>query len=131
MSPKFVESRRAAALEVYEREPMPTWRRSGFWTTTLRHLKLDELEPKRYDTVSERPEIVANDELAALIVQRGASIVYSEVNDERITLTSLEEAAESHPELVENYWQTRVSPGEGKFPAATGAFWTGGVFIHV
>jgi Fe-S cluster assembly protein SufD len=129
--PEFVEQRRAAALEVYEREPVPTWRRSGFWTTTLRHLRLDELEPKRYDAISERPEIVANDELAALIVQKGASIVYSEVNDERITLTSLEEAAEQHPEIVEKFWGTRVKPEEGKFPAATGAFWTGGAFLHV
>ncbi|HZF72291.1 MAG TPA: hypothetical protein VEZ51_02605, partial [Gemmatimonadaceae bacterium] len=98
MPPSFLEERRKAALEVYEREPVPTWRRSGFWTTTLRHLRLDELETKRYDAVTQRPEIVANDELAALIVQRGASVVYSEVNDERITLTSLEEAAEQHPE---------------------------------
>src|SRR5947208_1802056 len=75
--------------------------------------------------------IVANDELAALIVQRGASVVYTEVNDERITLTSLEDAAEQHPELVEKHWGTRVNPGEGKFPAATGAFWTGGVLLHV
>ena len=52
MPPKFVEDRRAAALEVYEREPVPTWRRSGFWTTTLRHLRLDELEPKRYDAIT-------------------------------------------------------------------------------
>jgi Fe-S cluster assembly protein SufD len=131
MPPEFVEKRRAAALEVYEREPVPTWRRSGFWTTTLRHLRLDELEPKRYEPLSERPEIVANDELAALIVQKGASVVYSEVNDDRITLTSLEEAAEQHPELVEEWWGKRVSPGEGKFPAATGAFWTGGAFLHV
>src|SRR5436305_1954369 len=43
MPPKFVEDRRAAALEVYEREPVPTWRRSGFWTTNLRHLRLDEM----------------------------------------------------------------------------------------
>jgi Fe-S cluster assembly protein SufD len=131
MPPKFVEDRRAAALEVYEREPVPTWRRSGFWTTTLRHLQIDQLEPKRYEPISARPEIVADDDLAALIVQRGASIVYSEINDDRITLTSLEEAAESHPELVEKYWQTRVKPDEGKFPAASGAFWTGGVFLHV
>src|SRR3954464_3955173 len=101
MPSSFVEDRRAAALEIYEREPVPTWRRSGFWTTTLRHLNLDELEPKRYDAVSERPELIANDELAAVIVQRGASIVYTEVNDERITLMSLEDAAEQHPELVE------------------------------
>jgi Fe-S cluster assembly protein SufD len=131
MPPKFVEDRRAAALAVYEREPVPTWRRSGFWTTTLRHLRLDELQPRHSAAVSERPEIVATDDLAALIVQRGASIVYSEVNDDRITVSSLEEAAETHPELLEQYWQTRVSPGEGKFPAATGAFWTGGAFVHV
>ena len=131
MPPKFVEDRRAAALEVYEREPVPTWRRSGFWTTTLRHLRLDELEPRRYDPITERPEIVAGEELAALIVQRGASVVYSEVNDDRITVMSLEEAAETHPELLERYWQTRISPDEGKFPAAAAAFWTGGVFVHV
>ena len=131
MPPEFVEKRRAAALDVYEREPVPTWRRSGFWTTTLRHLELDALQPKHYDADSERPEIVRDDELAAIIVQRGASIVYSEVNDERITLTSLEDAAEKHPELVEKYWGTRVKPDEGKFPAASGAFWTGGAFLHV
>jgi Fe-S cluster assembly protein SufD len=129
--PEFVEKRRAAALEVYEREPVPTWRRSGFWTTTLRHLNLEELEPKHYEPIAERPEIVANDELAALIVQKGASVVYSEVNDDRITLTSLEEAAEQHPELVEQWWGKRVNFEEGKFPAATGAFWTGGAFLHV
>ena len=131
MPPEFVDKRRAAALEVYEREPVPTWRRSGFWTTTLRHLNLDELEPKRYEPVSSRPEIVADDDLAAVIVQRGASIVYSEVNDERITLMSLEDAAEQHADLVERWWGKRVSADEGKFPAAAGAFWTGGVFLHV
>ena len=131
MPPKFVDDRRAAALEVYERETVPTWRRSGFWTTSLRHLRLEELEPRHYDAVAQRPEIVANDELAALVVQKGASVVYSEVNDPRITVSSLEEAAEQHPELVQRHWGQRVSPGEGKFPAATGAFWTGGAFIHV
>ena len=67
---------RSAALEVYEREPVPTWRRSGFWTTTLRHLGLDELETRHYDPVTERPDLPLHDERAALIVQRGASTVY-------------------------------------------------------
>ena len=51
MPRSYMEERRHAALEVYEREPVPTWRRSGFWTTTLRHLRLDELEPRHYDPV--------------------------------------------------------------------------------
>jgi Fe-S cluster assembly protein SufD len=131
MPPSFVDDRRRAALEVYEREPVPTWRRSGFWTTTLRHLRLDELAPRHYEPMAERPEIIAGEDLAAVIVQRGASVVYSEVNDDRITISSLEDAAVDHPEVVERFWMTRVSHEEGKFPAATAAFWTGGVFVHV
>ena len=49
MAPEFVEDRRRAALEVYEAQETPTWRRSGFWTTTLRGLDLDALEPRRYE----------------------------------------------------------------------------------
>ena len=131
MPPKFVDDRRSAALEVYEREPVPTWRRSGFWTTTLRHLGLDELETRHYDPVTERPDLPLHDERAALIVQRGASTIYSEVNDDRIVVSSLEDALETHPEIVERFWMTRVSADEGKFPAATAAFWTGGAFVYV
>lgn len=131
MPPAFVEERRRAALEVYEREPVPTWRRSGFWTTSLKKLQLDELAPRHYDADGARPEIVAGEELAGLIVQRGASTVHTELADDRITVMPLEQAAEEHPELVERHWMTRVSHEEGKFPAAVGAFWTGGAFVHV
>ena len=132
---EFVEDRRKAALEVFEAEPLPTWRRSGFWTTTVRKLALDELEPRRYEPVTELPEIVRQDlgdeEHAGLIVQRGASVVYSHVTDERILMMPLEQAVEEHPDLVEEYFAQRLPYDEGKFAAATAAFWTGGVFVHV
>jgi Fe-S cluster assembly protein SufD len=131
MPPAFVEDRRKAALEVYENEPVPTWRRSGFWTTNLKNLRLDELAPRHYDADGERPAIVAGEELAALIVQRGASTVHTELNDERIIVMPLEQAAEEHPELVQKHWMTRVSHDEGKFPAAVAALWTGGAFVYV
>jgi Fe-S cluster assembly protein SufD len=132
----FVEERRKAALEVYEREPLPNWRRSGFWTTSLRGLELDALQSRHYEPTTELPEIVrehlADDEQhAGLIVQRGASVVYADVADERITMTSLEQAVEQHPELVAEHFGKRLPYDEGKFEAATAAFWTGGVFIHV
>ncbi|MGH7622359.1 MAG: hypothetical protein ACREMU_08465, partial [Gemmatimonadaceae bacterium] len=82
MPPSYLEQRRRTALEVYEREPVPTWRRSGFWTTTLRNLRLDELEPRHYDPVhsfDELPEVAREalgyEELGGLIVQRGASTI--------------------------------------------------------
>ena len=135
MPAEFVETRRKAALEVFENEPLPTWRRSGFWTTTVRKLALDELEPKRYEPLEELPEIVRQDlgdeEHAGLIVQRGASVVYSHVADERILMMPLEQAVEEHPDLVEEYFAKRLPHDEGKFAAATAAFWTGGVFVHV
>jgi Fe-S cluster assembly scaffold protein SufB len=134
--PSFVEDLRKAALEVYEREPVPTWRRSGFWTTSLRKLRLDELEPRHYEPVEELPEVVrdhlqGDEEHAALLVQRGASTIYRDVADERVTVMSLERAVEEHPELVEPWFMKRLSYEEGKFQAASAAFWTGGAFVHV
>jgi Fe-S cluster assembly protein SufD len=133
--PSFVEERRKAALEVFEREPLPHWRRSGFWTTSLRKLQLDELEPRRYDTADELPDIVrehlGDEDHAGLIVQRGASTVFTDVSDPNLLLMPLEHAVEEHPELVEQYFGSRLPIDEGKFAAATAAFWTGGVFMHV
>jgi Fe-S cluster assembly protein SufD len=131
----FVEQRRKAALEVFEREPLPHWRRSGFWTTSLRKLAIDELEPRRYDAVDELPEIVrehlGDEEHSGLIVQRGASVVYAHNADPRIVVMPLERAVEEHPDLVEEHFAQRLPYDEGKFAAATAAFWTGGAFVHV
>ena len=137
-----MEESRAAALEVYEREPVPTWRRSGFWTTTLRKLRLDELEPRHHPyagSLDELPEVVAQavdlDEVGGLIVQRGASSVFSYLDPslaaQGVVLTSLERAVEEHAEVVEEWYGKRISADEGKFAAATAALWTGGAFVHV
>ena len=130
-STTFLEERRRRALEAYESEPVPTWRRSGFWTTSLRRLELDSLEPRRYDAVDELPQIVrehlGDEEHSALIVQRGASVVYAHCEDPSITVAPLEQAAAEHPELVEPWLGKRLPVDEGKFAAANAAFWTGGL----
>ena len=139
----LLEERRAAALEVYEREPVPTWRRSGFWTTSLKKLRLDELEPRRYEPVDSLEglhPVVAEaigepSELGGLLVQRGASTVLSWIEPELaaqgVVLTSLERAVTAHRELVERWYMKRLSEDAGKFAAATAAFWTGGAFVSV
>jgi Fe-S cluster assembly scaffold protein SufB len=126
----LVDERRRAALEVFEAEPLPTWRRSGFWTTSLRGLDLDALEPKRYEPGL--PELdLGDEEHAALIVQRGASVVHVDVFDERVIVMPLEQAVEEHPDLVREHFAKRLPHDESKFAAGTAALWTGGVFIHV
>ena len=131
--PSFVEDRRKAALAAYEAEDVPTWRRSGFWTTSLRNLDVDALEPRRYEDYDSAvvKEHLGSEEHAALIVQRGASVVHTDVSDDRITVMPLEQAVEEHPELVEEWFAKRLPHDEGKFPAGNAAFWTGGVFVHV
>ena len=138
----FLDENRRAALEVYEREPVPTWRRSGFWTTTMRHLRLDDLEPRHYPTVESLDELpavvtqaIGSEELAGILVQRGASVVFSAIDpalaESGVVVTSLDRAVEDRPELVRPWYMRRLSHAEGKFQAASAAFWTGGAFIHV
>jgi Fe-S cluster assembly protein SufD len=137
----WIGERRKAALEAYEAEPVPTWRRSGFWTTSLRSLDLDALEPRRYapvDSADAFPAAVRDaldSEPGALIVQRGASTIYTHVDaelaEQGVIVMPLEQAVEEHGKLVQEWYMRRLSENEGKFPAATAAFWTGGVFIHV
>ena len=142
MAADFVEDARRQALEVYEREPVPTWRRSGFWTTNLRGLDLDAVEPRRHDPVEsfdELPEVVRDavdpSEVSGLVVQSGASTVLSWLDpgaaEQGVVLTSLEEAVAEHADLVEAWYMHRLSHDEGKFAAATAAFWTGGAFLYV
>jgi len=126
----FVEERRKAALKAYEAEEIPTWRRSGFWTTSLRGLDLDALEPKRYEPGLPQLDL-GDDAHSALVVQRGANVVHTDLNEEGIVVMPLEQAVEEHTELVEQHFGKRLPIDESKFAAGTAAFWTGGVFIHV
>lgn len=136
-----IAEKRKAALDVYEAAEMPEWRRSGFWKTSLSDVQLEQLETRRYEPITTReqlPEVVremlADEQYAGLIVQRGASIVYSEVADDNpdgVIACSLEEAIEQHPELVAKYYGKRVSAEDGKFAAGNCALWTGGAFFYV
>jgi Fe-S cluster assembly protein SufD len=136
-----VERIRRAALERFEAEPVPTWRRSGFWTTSLKALDLDALEPRHHGpaTRDDLPaivdQVVGEQPLSALIVQRGSSTVLVELGDEAaaagVVASSLERAVDDHAELVERWYMKRLSHEEGKFAAGSAALWSGGAFVHV
>jgi Fe-S cluster assembly protein SufD len=135
----WLDDLRDEARQRYEGEEVPKWRRSGFWTTSLAKLELGSLEPRSYEAVDVLPPLVADaigeGELGGLVVQRGASTIHSYVDPEYaeqgVIVTSLEQAVEEHAELVQEWYMRRLSHEEGKFAAASAAFWTGGVFVHV
>ncbi len=139
--PSEIADDRKAALAAYESAPVPTWRRSGFWTTTLRDLDLDALSPREYPTVTSRDELpqvvrdaVGDEQYAGLIVQRGASVIYSETaadNPDGVIACTLEQAFADHAELTAKYYGKRVGAEDGKFAAANAAMWTGGAFFYV
>lgn len=128
---------REAALEAYARLPLPVWRRSGFWTTSLESLDLESL---RTDvdargvpdvvtrTLPERPR-------AGRIVQNGGAVVEVELAEglaERgVILCSLEQAFAQHGELARAWYAKRLPIDRHKLEAANAAFWTGGAFLYV
>jgi len=135
---RSVEEIRAAALEAYERLEAPTWRRSGFWTTSLRDLDLDALEPRHVEpggVPAVVTEALGDDRPAGLLVQRGATVVHVELDPELaargVVLSSLEDAVREHPDLVREHFMRRLTYDRHKLEAATAAFWTGGAFLHV
>jgi Fe-S cluster assembly protein SufD len=126
---------RARARAAYDELELPTWRRSGFWRTTLADLDLEALRAREYDADPSLPAELANDECAGLIVQRGASVVHVEVDPELaergVVLCSLEDAVRDHSQLFERYFMRRLLPDRDKLEAASAAFWTGGAFLYV
>ncbi len=133
------EEIRAAALEAYERLDLPSWRRSGFWTTSLRDLDLDAVEPRHHEAGSEIPSVVTetlgDDELAGRLVQRGASVIDVELDDDLaqrgVVLCSLEDAVRDHAQLVSEHFMSRLTYDRDKLQAAAAAFWSGGAFLYV
>jgi Fe-S cluster assembly protein SufD len=136
---RSLDELRAAALAVYESTELPIWRRSGFWTTTLKDLDLDALQARRYAAGDGLPEVVTDAigdrPRAGLLVQRGASVVHVELSDELaargVILCSLEDAAREHPELFARYYLRRLTIDRHKLEAANAALWTGGAFLYV
>ncbi len=128
---------REAALKAFEAAELPVWRRSGFWTTSLESLELDELRtsvearevpPIVTSTIPERPR-------AGRIVQSAGAVVHVELDPalaaQGVILSSLEEAFERYPDLVAEWFSKRLPIDRHKLEAANAAFWTGGIFLHV
>lgn len=138
-----IADRRETARKLYEATPVPTWRRSGFWSTNLRELRLDDLTVRTAEQLDERaqlPDLVRaaigeEQEFGGLIVQRNGSVVWAELDPalaaQGVIVCSLEQAFERHFDLACSYYERRVGHDEGKFSAANAALWAGGAFVYV
>ncbi|MEH3054884.1 MAG: Fe-S cluster assembly protein SufD [Patulibacter minatonensis] len=126
----FLDDRRAAAAERVRSIELPSFRgRTGWEFTSLEKLDLS------------LPVAEGGDPLAAPTAPEveGAAIVLTQVGDQvqivgdapaGVTVSTLADAALSHPELVEQHLGTIVDE-EDPFVARNDALWTGGAFVHV
>jgi Fe-S cluster assembly scaffold protein SufB len=137
---RTLEQLREAALKAYETSELPIWRRSGFWTTSLQSLDLDELQTRAGTSASGAiPDVVTRTlpgrPRAGRIVQSGGSVVHVELDpalaERGVILCSLEEAFLRHEALVAPWYSKRLTIDRHKLEAANAAFWTGGAFLHV
>ncbi len=136
---RSVQELRDAARAAYHELDLPVWRRSGFWSTSLRDLDLDSLQSGAAAAGVGVPQVVARTlgerPFAGRIVQSGSTVVDVQLDetlrDRGVILCSLENALREHPELVSPWFSKRLPIDRHKLEAANAAFWTGGVFLHV
>jgi len=141
--PEWMLQKRLHAWGVYESTPAPLGRRGDLGTLrTVANFKFQEL--KSYvpadNTLSPAIEQSLKEALvdarAGLIVQRNASVVRTELNEELrskgVILTDLDTAVHEHPELVQQYFMTTCVPmANNKYTAMHAAFWSGGAFLYI
>jgi Fe-S cluster assembly protein SufD len=139
--PDWVREWRLAAWETFDALPWPKrtdeeWRRTDF-----RALKLDRLAPfvgvgETVDSLDGVVTGVDESARAGINVQRNASDVYSDLNDDLkaqgVIFTDLDTAFREHEELIKQHYMTKAVPVDfGKFEALHAAFSQGGAFLYV
>jgi Fe-S cluster assembly protein SufD len=70
-----------------------------------------------------------------LVIQRNSSVVFAHLSDAAktagVVVCSLQDALQTHGELVKNYFAQAVAVDEHRLSALHYAFWNGGIFVYV
>jgi Fe-S cluster assembly protein SufD len=137
-SPTWLAARRRIAWDAYEALPMPSSHRDEDWRRTdisglhpERFAPLESVDTAVVDAMRAQRDSAAPD--AALIVDGPSSPIIDGADTllaQGVIVTTLEEAAALHPELVQRALAA-VRVDESKFAALWNAMWRGGAFVYV
>ncbi|MBV8194845.1 MAG: Fe-S cluster assembly protein SufD [Candidatus Dormibacteraeota bacterium] len=138
-SPDWLAQRRRAAWDAYESTPFPSSQRDEDWRRTdisglhlERFRPLEELQSATLAGVYEQWDRAEPNAAFALDAPGLAPVI----NDadallaQGVIITTLEEAASLHPELVQRALAS-IAVDESKFIALWNAMWFGGIFVYV
>lgn len=142
--PDWLLQRRLEAWAQFESIPMPVRTDEEWRRTDIRRLPINQVEPiiaALAPVAGELPAELASrigerGQRAGLLVQRDGATIYHELNDELasqgVIFMDIERAVREHSELIQRYFMTDcVAPGDNKFAALNGAFWSGGALLYV
>lgn len=143
--PAWLLEKRLQAWEIYEKAPAPLGRRGDLGTLRMfSNFKIQDLNPyvpangngSLPASVDQALEQTLVNQRSGLLVQRNASVVQTELTEELrqqgVILTSLENAVQEYPDLVQQHFMTSCVPVESdKYTALHAAFWSGGIFLYV
>lgn len=137
--------KRLQAWDIYESTPTPLGRRGDLGTLRMfSNFKFQELSPyvpsngngKLPAPIEQALQEALVDQRAGLVVQRNASVVRTELDEELkrqgVILIDLDTAVQDYPELVQQYFMTTSVPvNSTKYTALHAAFWSGGIFLYI
>lgn len=139
--PPVLRNYRSEAWKAYQDLPFPTLKDEAWRRTSLRDFDFGAVQLSNPDLSDGKispnpfgviPESLFKEHSTALLSPQGVEINSSEMLiDAGVIFSSLEDAAENHPDLVEKILGKVITPEEGKFAAVTGAFASQGIFIYV
>ncbi|RDI95324.1 Fe-S cluster assembly protein SufD [Meiothermus sp. QL-1] len=149
--PEWLLAKRLEAWATFAKLPYPTTRTEEWKYTDIGGVPFESL-PLELPTQQARPipeavqARIAQAELAGYAVFVGADLVHVELPEayraQGVVFTSLHQALQQHPELVEKYlfrtvnWKDLVGPQakrpeNSKIPALNAALFTHGVFLYI
>jgi Fe-S cluster assembly protein SufB len=145
--PQWMIDFRLAALEIFERLPMPTWGADlGQLDPHDIHYYVQPLEGQ-HNSWDQVPETIKNTFeklgipqaeqkfLAGVGAQYESEVVYKKLQqkwaDQGVIFTDMSRAISEYPELVKKYFATAIPAHDNKFAALNSAVWSGGSFVYV
>src|SRR2546427_795633 len=132
--PDWLRARRLQSFGIYEGLAIPDTKRQEDWRQVdLKGLNLEAYAPFQQPNGTEPLGTLEN--VGATLRQRGTSpamvSIAPELIQQGVIFMPLAEAARVHPELVQRYLFTGVTPERDKFAALHAALFSGGTFLYV
>ncbi len=139
--PAVIKDYRRAAWDAYQELPLPTLKEEAWRRTSLRGFDFGSLElangrAGKGDFLKPDVALINDDVLGQnphiyLNASGGKVFQADNLKEKGVIFTTVMEAAQDYPQLVEKILGKVVFPGEGAFAAASGAFSRDGIFIYV